>query len=182
MQALGLIFALIVWVAARSFSFAFILWFEAYYPAVAARVQTAYTDRGRRSVFIGLFNFIAWLLVAGLLLQTQVLALFGMAVLAALVAASIIGFAPAYRELGQRLTGHADRSEQRNVVYGFLCLEAAFLTPLVGQILLVGVLVRGLGAVISTMLASRRGEADDTPPIREDTSNSSVSSNADATT
>jgi len=178
MEALGLIVVLILWVAFRFASLALVMWFDAYYPDLASRIHATYTDRGRRCVLIGLFNLLAWPLVAALLISTQVLALFGLAVLTCLIGAAIIGYAPAYRELGDRLDGGSDRMRNRNLIRGFICLEAAFMTPLIGQAMAFGVLVRGLGAVVTTMLSSRRRES---PPSLADT-DSMPPSEADATT
>ena len=158
MEVLQLIALIIVCVVFRFAALALIVWFEAYYPDAADRMHAVYTDRGRRCVWLGLFNLVAWIFVAVLLISTKVLALFGLALFACLMCAAIIGFAPAYRELGQRLDGGADRSRTRNLFYGFVCLEAAFLTPFIGQLLAFGVLVRGLGAVIVALLAIRRGD------------------------
>ncbi len=178
MEALQLIALIIVVVVFRFAALALIVWYEAYYPDAAARIRTVYTDQGRRCVLLGLFNLVAWTFVAMLLISTKVLSLFGLALFAVLMGAGLIGFAPAYRELGQRLDGAADRSRTRNLLYGFLCLEAAFIIPFVGQLLAFGVLVRGLGAVITAMLAIRRG---DSPPAPVSVS-ASPSSEADATT
>lgn len=162
----------------RLISLAFILWFEAYYPNAATQIRETYVDRGRRCVLLGLFNLTAWILVALLLASTNVLALLGLALLMALGAAAIIGFAPAYHELGQQFEGSEHRSPIRSLVYGFACLEAIFLLPFIGQAMAFGVLVRGLGAVISTMLAMRRKDKQVDP----DPVDSSPSSEADATT
>ena len=167
MGAVAVLATVFFWIIIRIASLAMVMWFEAYYPNAADRVHTAYTDRGRRCVFVGLFNLFVWTLVSILLIETQVLALFGVAVLAGLVAASVISFAPAYRELGQRLDVSADRTRNRNLLYGFICLEAAFITPFAGQALAFGILVRGLGAFVTTMLAIRRGDAPASPSISE---------------
>lgn len=178
MEALQLIALIIVCVVFRFAALALIVWYEAYYSDAADRIRTVYTNQGRRCVLLGLFNLVAWTFVAMLLISTKVLALFGLALFACLIGAALISFAPAYRELGERLDGAADRSRTRNLFYGFLCLEAAFMTPFVGQLLAFGVLVRGLGAVVTAMLAIRRG---DTPPDPVGVA-PSPTSEADATT
>ncbi len=178
MEALQLIALIFLCVVFRFSSLALILWFEAYYPEAATRIHETYNERGRRCVFLGLFNLSAWTFVALLLIGTKVLSLFGLALLMCLGAASIIGFAPAYRELGQRFEGSENRPVFRSLIYGFVCLEAAFLVPFIGQALAFGVLVRGLGAVISTMLAMRRSDS----PTDPDPVDIAPSSEADATT
>jgi hypothetical protein len=163
MGAIAVLASIFLWIIFRFASLALVMWFEVYYPNAADRIHAAYTDRGRRCVFVGLFNLLVWALVAILLVETQALALLGFAVLAALIAASVIGFAPAYRELGQRIDTGDNQSRDRNLIYGFLCLEAAFITPFAGQALAFGVLVRSLGAFITTILAMRRDDSQAPP-------------------
>lgn len=160
MQAIGVIVALIVWAAIKTASLAFIFWFEAYYPEVFERIHVTYTERARRSVLLGLFNLAAWFLIAVLLINTQVFpfAVLGFVILACLIGAAVLGYAPAYRELGERLASDTESSRTRKLALGWLCLELAFLTPLIGQLLSFGVLVRGLGAVVAAALAARRNE------------------------
>lgn len=160
MQAVGFIAALIAWVVIKAASLAFIFWFDAYYPEVFERIHATYTRRARRSVLLGAFNLLAWLIVAALFFSTQVplFGLLGIGVLAVLVGAAVLGYSPAYRELGERLVGDNETSRARKLAIGGLCLELAFLTPLIGQIISFGVMVRGLGAVVAAVLAARRNE------------------------
>jgi MFS family permease len=159
----GLILILIIGLF-KGASLAFNIVFDTLYPAMSARIQSAYVERPRRCVLLGAVNLVAWVLVAILLFQTQVLALFGLVITAFIVGGAVLAYAPAYRGVAERLPGHEERGPIRGFVLGWLLIESAFLVPFIGWLASAAVLIRGFGAVVTALLASRRNEAHSESP------------------
>jgi len=99
-----------------------------------------------------------------LLVSTEVLALFGLALLLALGTMMVVGYGIAYRSLGLRLAmDPAAEKPLHSTLCGGAVAESAFCVPVIGQLLSLGVLFRGLGAVVITVL-TRQSKVQETEP------------------
>jgi len=133
------------------------VWYAATFPYAHSRMLAVYQKPGQRPFWIGVVNAVIGLLVGLLLLQTGILAFFGALVLFCLGAFSIAGYSLAYASLGARIFPPTETAVQtRHIFWGGLAAEAAFLIPVFGWVLALGMLFRGLGAVVSALLAGRR--------------------------
>jgi len=142
------------------------LWFNASCPQMAVRALDFYQGRARRCCLVGLINLVAGGLLALVLIGTGGLAFLGILLLLGMGVIKVLAFATVYRHVGARLFTEGDLPVLRRVLLGGLVAEAAFLTPILGQLLNVGLLVRGFGAVSLALLSARRNRmdtADQTP-------------------
>lgn len=141
------------------------LWFAAAYSRPYEHMCMVYQTQGSRCFFVGVIDAVAGLLLVILLMATKVLGLLGVLLFLALGAMVVAGYGVAYRNLGRRLVpDDVPDAQVRSIALGGVTMEAAFLVPVIGQILRMGVLFRGLGAVCITLLAwhgiSRDAETD----------------------
>ncbi len=137
------------------------LLFQATRPEAAERTARVYESKSKRCVLIGLVNLVGGLLLSGILVNIPKLWLFGVVLFLALVTFSILGFHAAYRNVGQRLREpEAPPAPIRDTIMGALVLEGAFLVPLIGQLLCLYVMLRGLGAVVIALISGRRNSAE----------------------
>ena len=133
------------------------LWVRAMYPQAAERILETYQRPGNRCFWVGFVNGVLGAFVAVTLMATGVLSPLGFLLAAGLLALIALGYGAAYRNLGLRLFPLVEvKSSALNLVAGGAVAEAAFLFPLLGQLLSLGVLFRGLGAAVLVMLAMRR--------------------------
>lgn len=152
-KALGFIAVLLACCAIKAGCVAMSIWLDKAAPAFAARALHAYQARGLRSFLLGAVNGIALLILFGAMANGMaVFKLIGLLILFTLIAAAMTGYMIAYHDIGRRLRGERDWSSTRTILIGGLTAEAAFLAPVIGQIFSIGVLFRGLGAVISALL------------------------------
>lgn len=154
-RALGIMAALLVLLAVKAGCVAMSVWLHQSAPAFTARAINAYRSRGLRCFVLGAANGLVLALVFAALVQVKALGLLALLVLFALVAAAMTGYMIAYHDMGQRLRGERDWSSARSILLGGLVTETAFMAPIVGQVFSLGVLFRGLGAVISALLSRR---------------------------
>lgn len=158
----GIIF---VWLVTRLGVIGMAVYFQATCPKASERMVTLYESRGMRCFFIGLLNAVLGFLLGLLLISTEVLGLLGLAVWTAVIALAAIGFGVVYASLARRMAAASGTAPSlKGVAKAGLVLEGAFLVPVVGKILLLGVAFRGLGAVVSTLLAWRRLERSGAAP------------------
>ncbi|HRI86981.1 MAG TPA: hypothetical protein PK869_01885 [Candidatus Hydrogenedentes bacterium] len=152
-KALGFIAFLLALLAVKSGCIAMSVLLEKLVPAFTARAVNAYKSRG--SFILGAVNGIvlAFLFVLLANSQLEALKLVGMVILLVLIAGIMTGYMIAYHDMGRRLRGDRDWSSTRTIFFGGVAAELAFMTPVLGQVLSVGVLFRGLGAVISAILS-----------------------------
>jgi len=131
------------------------IWFDRSYPALSGRMLKSYQTRSRRCFFLGFINVFGGVFLVLLLLNAGPWALLGIALGIALIGLAVLGYGIAYHELGLRLTD-SDRfpSETACILRGGLVAETAFMAPVLGQILSLSCLFRGLGAVAMTLLSS----------------------------
>lgn len=165
--SLGFIATVIAWLAVKAGGVAMAVWLDTAAPAFTARALHAYQARGKRCFALGVVNGAVLTLLFAVFVNAQIkpLGLVGIVILFATIAAALVGYMLAYHDLGQRLRGGRDWSAQRTLVFGGITSELAFMTPVIGQVFSIGVLFRGLGAVISAALSRRTmgGDASDAP-------------------
>ena len=161
-KALGFMAMLLACLAVKAGCVAMSVWFDKAAPAFTARAVYAYRTRGRRSFFLGAANGIVLALLFAVLVGSHVKALapVGMLVLLTTAAAAMTGYMIAYHDVGQRLRGDSNWPAVRTIVLGGITAEVAFMTPVIGQIFSIGVLFRGLGAVVSALLSRGATQSD----------------------
>ncbi len=153
--ALLIIGGLGAWTAIKAGCIGMALWFDATYPRAADRMTEAFQAAPRRCVVLGLVNAIGFAFIGIVLLQIPPLRLIGAIDFAWLAFAAVLSYGPAYRTLGDRLdAGRMDGPRFRTLLRGALVCEASYYAPLAGQLLSIGTMIRGLGAVMSTLLSS----------------------------
>ncbi len=163
-KALGFIAMLLAYLAVKAGCVAMSVWLDKAAPAFTARAVNAYQGRAMRCFVLGAVNgvVLAFLFVVLVNVKVKALGVLGILVLLATVAAVMTGYMIAYRDAGQRLRGESDWSATRTILLGGIMAELAFMAPIIGQVFSVGVLFRGLGAVISALL-SRGANVSDQP-------------------
>jgi len=158
--ALVLLVALVALVLVKAGFIGGGVWFTLLFPRLSGAALELYRERGKKCFFLGLLYVLVGALVAILLVATQALAIFGFALMLLLGAMVVAGYGVGYCSAGQRLAGPetvAQRPAPKTCFMGGLLAEATFLVPVLGQILSLGVLCRGVGAVGLAMLALRGG-------------------------
>ena len=130
------------------------IWFDRCYPTLSGRMLKTYQTRSRRCFFVGLINVFGGVFLVVLLLQLGPLALLGLALGICLIGLAVIGYGVAYHELGLHFTDtDSFPSETVCILRGGLVAETTFMAPILGQILSLSYLFRGLGAVTLTLLS-----------------------------
>ncbi|MCC6155533.1 MAG: hypothetical protein IT367_17320 [Candidatus Hydrogenedentes bacterium] len=164
-KALGFMAFLLGCLTVKAACIAMSVWLDVSAPAFTDRALTAYQSRGKRSFILGAINGLILLFLFIVLVNTQIkpLALLGILILFILIALVLTGYAVAYHDFGSRLRGDRDWSAMRATILGGTVAELMFLTPVVGQIFSLGVLFRGLGAVVTALL-SRGAVRNDSNP------------------
>ena len=154
-KALGFMAMLLACLSVKAGCVAMSIWLDKVAPAFTARALNAYQKRGMRSFALGAVNGIVWvfLFVVAVNAQIKPLAMVGILVLLGTVVSVLFGYMIAYHDVGQRLRGDRDWSSTRTILFGGITTELAFFAPIIGQVFSLGVLFRGLGAVISALLS-----------------------------
>lgn len=156
---------LVAWVMIKAGFIAFAVWFEANHPEATQEMVDLYRDKGGKCALVGVIDLVAGLILVLLLLATEVLGILGVLLFVALVALAAIGYAVAYLNFGQRLAANgAVDSQTRAMVRGGVAAETAFLVPILGQLLSLGMLLRGMGAAALVIIAHRRAHTPAPPP------------------
>lgn len=166
LEAMGLqagstagILLVLVLLLAKAGCVAMSLWLYARSPEFGVRALSRYENHGRRCVIVGFVNGFVGLILAVLMVKSQVLALPGLLLLLLLGYAGVYAYGVVYRHLGLRLRNASERVGHvtpRVHCQGGLAAEAAFCVPILGQILALFALFKGLGAVILALLSSRQ--------------------------
>ena len=161
-KALGFMAFLLGCLTIKAACIAMSVWLNVSAPAFTARALSAYQARGKRCFILGVINGLVLVFLFIVLVNTQikVLALLGILILLFTIALVLTGYMIAYHDFGARLRGERDWSALRATILGGVVAELAFLTPVVGQVFSLGVLFRGLGAVVTALLS--RGTATST--------------------
>lgn len=162
-KALGFMAFLLGCLTVKAACVAMSVWLDVSAPAFTDRALAAYQSRGKRCFVLGAMNGIILVFLFVVLVNTQVkaLALVGILILLLTIALVLTGYMVAYHDFGSRLRGERDWSAMRATILGGTVAELMFLTPVVGQIFSLGVLFRGLGAVVTALLS--RGSARSAP-------------------
>ncbi len=157
-KALGFMAFLLGCLTVKAACIAMSVWLDVSAPAFTARALNAYRSRGKRCFLLGAVNGLILVFLFAVLVNTQikVLAFIGVLVLLTLIALVLTGYMIAYHDFGARLRGERNWSAMRATVIGGTGAELAFMTPVIGQLLSIGVLFRGVGAVISALLSRRK--------------------------
>jgi hypothetical protein len=159
--AVGLLCALL---AIKAGFIGMAVWFHAWWPHAGERVHQMYQWRGAKCFWLGAINTVVGLFVAALMIASGTLTLIGLLLITALLALATTGYAAAYLNLGLQLISPAgSQSKVRTVVLGGIVTELSFLVPVLGQILSLGVLFRGLGAAVLALMAWRRDTRQTAP-------------------
>ena len=123
-----------------------------------AHEQYTKTKKGTRLLIIvlGLLNGVAIPFIALLLISTEVLALPGLLVLLVYLWMALLSYTVIYRSIGLKVLEDTDsNSEFRITLIGGLIAEAAFFTPVLGQLYSIALFIRSLGAIVLTVMKRR---------------------------
>ena len=155
--ALGVLAFLSAWIVLKVGFVGMAVLFDAVCPEASARMVQRYQAKGKRPFFVGVLNLVVGVILALLLIASQALALLGLILLGALVVLIVIGYGVAYHNLGVRLVPpDMPGTRAKTVLLGGILAESAFFAPVLGQLLSLGMLFRGLGAVVPVLLSGRR--------------------------
>ncbi|MBI4556276.1 MAG: hypothetical protein HY706_01715 [Candidatus Hydrogenedentes bacterium] len=155
-KALALVALLALGLAVKTGFVGMSMWLNLAFPDFIQRALNGYRTRPRRSFFLGTVNGVALVFLGLILFATKVLGLLGLLVWAGLVALIVAAFSVGYCDLGLRLQGRTSAQVgATTLLIGGAAAEAAFLAPVLGQVFALIVMLRGLGAVVSALLARR---------------------------
>lgn len=156
-DALGLLAFFAALLIYKAGSIGFALWIHTVAPDLAERVQDKFHEHKHRAFFLGLINTLTYVFIMMLLFSRPPLGLLGLIMLFFLAAGLLIGFAAAYHDLGLRMRALAPgESVHKIVALGGFTLEAAFLAPVVGQVMATYIGLRGVGALILVLLSRKQ--------------------------
>ncbi|PCJ65437.1 MAG: hypothetical protein COA73_02455 [Candidatus Hydrogenedentota bacterium] len=127
-------------------------------PGFIKRVSERYrTKPNRLMLLLGLINSIAIPFIAVLLISTEVLALPGILLLLLYLWLALVCYTVVYREIGSNLFEEfASNKEVKITLYGGLIAEAAFFTPVLGQILSLALFIKSMGAITMVLLTRKK--------------------------
>ncbi len=127
-------------------------------PGFIERASEHYRKKPRRWVILlGIMNGVAIPFISILLIRTEVLALPGILLLLSYLWLALLGYTVVYREIGSNLFEDlGGNREVKITLYGGMVAEAAFLTPVLGQLYSIGLFIKSLGAVTLAILGRRR--------------------------
>lgn len=128
-------------------------------PEFIERAGEHYRKKPRRLVILlGLINGAAFPFISILLISTEVLALPGLLMLLLYLWLALLSYTVVYRAIGSDLFDDFGANREVKVtLWGGMIAEAAFFTPVLGQILSLVLFIRSLGAVTMTILGRGRG-------------------------
>ena len=165
---LAVVALLLVWLVAKAGFIGASAWLAISHPELLAQTQQVYRNQRGRCYLFGVINGGLTILIILVLLSNEVLALLGIILIASLLGALVVAYATGYADLGQSLRRPGvEHTLLRNVIDGGVIAETAFFTPVVGQILSILMLFRGLGAVVIAMLARRRATRHASAPLAD---------------
>jgi len=166
---LGVLALLAVWVVLKIGFVGLAVFVDATRPELSARMLHVYRTPGKRPFIVGVLNVVGGGFLILLLLSTGVLGILGLLCLACLVTLAVIGYGAAYHSLGLRVAPVAAKeSRTKAIVLGGLVAESAFFVPLVGQVLSLATLFRGLGSVVLALSARHNAvSVQEIPPSPE---------------
>jgi hypothetical protein len=159
-RALAILALLALWFVVKIGCIGAAYWFEMTYPATAQRIFDIYRERPRKCFLVGIVNLALGLFIVAVLLGTEVLALLGLLLFAAIVAIAVLAYLPAYRNMAERMdsaNAAPPISPSARILQSAVAAEAVFMAPALGQALSAGSLIRGFGAVLLAWLTGMRG-------------------------
>ncbi|MBI2432983.1 MAG: hypothetical protein HYV26_08940 [Candidatus Hydrogenedentes bacterium] len=151
-RVLAIVPFLIMTLWGKAGSVALVIWADALWPSRAERVHSLYARHPRRCVLTGLVNATLMVFIGIALISTKVLGLLGLLVLGLLIVLIVLGYGCAYESFGRHIAAATPMPRWKMLLCGGLLAELAFLAPVIGQLFSLGVLFRGLGAVILALL------------------------------
>ena len=135
------------------------IWLTASRPEKARRIYAVYNERPWRCGLIGLVNTFVFALIGLLLLNAGPLALLGLLILATVIYFHLWGWTATYRSIAVTMNAEgAEDGTPRSIALGGIVAELMFLVPFIGQVLHFGMTMRGMGAVVLTVLSRKREE------------------------
>lgn len=141
------------------------VWFHSAHPRVSEEMTGVFETRRWKCFILGLINAFGGGLLIIVLLQAGILAPVGLLLFAVLLTLAVLGFGAAYQSLGMRLAPPPPADTRtKAIIVGGVAVESAFLVPVIGQLLAVWVMFRGLGAIAIAIRATRRRPAAETAP------------------
>lgn len=136
------------------------LWFAIVRPEFCERIYRVYTAHPVRSGIIGAINTAVGLFAVLVMLQIKPLGLLAILLFGGICAVHLWGRIGAYRLTADRLAGAPETPLDHGAwLRAAAVTELAFLVPLVGQILYLGVTLRAAGAFVLAALG--RGKPDE---------------------
>lgn len=127
-------------------------------PSFIERASEHYRKKPRRFVIlVGCMNGIVIPFISILLISTEVLALPGLLLLVCYLGLALLAYTVVYREMGAKLFEDVGANREVKITfYGGMVAEAAFLTPVYGQLYSIALFARSLGAVTLAILGRKR--------------------------
>ncbi|MCC6486359.1 MAG: hypothetical protein IT364_02575 [Candidatus Hydrogenedentes bacterium] len=154
---------LVVLAVTKLASLAAALWLDGRFPEMSDAMLQAFLESRGRCILAGAVNLLFGIPIALALLQIRPLALFGLILLVSIYVLGFVAYVVTYRAVGRIAQFHpAWDTRTGSLVSGAIVAEAAFLVPVLGQLLSIASLVRGFGAVTTTLVSRRR--RNQTPP------------------
>lgn len=141
------------------------IWLCTTWPERSEHIATAYRERPWRCLLIGLANTVVLVFIGLLLTSVEPLALIGLLLLAFVACLHLWGRSAAYRRMATKLGEPDDGGLPRALVMGGVVTELMFLLPVIGQVLYLGTTLRGMGAVVVTLVARGTGSGEGVPPL-----------------
>lgn len=129
------------------------VWFTSTYGKLADAMRQCYTAHAVRCVVVGVFDLVAAFVVFAILSKMGPLAVLGVLFALLVLSLAAIGMGIAFWDIGLRVTRSDDASNSsRAILLGGGITAAAFLAPVLGQVLFCATVCRGLGAAVLTLL------------------------------
>jgi len=129
-------------------------------PALFCKGRTILAASPVKSFFVGLVNFILAWIIGVALIKTKVAGILGVLLLIALWLVLVVSRTLVYHALGTRLTGEVsgpeDAPSPRALCVGGIAIELGFLTPIVGWLAEVIVVLATTGALILAAISRER--------------------------
>lgn len=139
-------------------------------PKPFPRMLELYRTRPWKCFFIGLLNVVGLVVLALLLISTEILALPGLLVLTCVWGLVVVGRGIVYRDLGERWSRNSDSPNlSREIVTGGIVAELSFMVPVVGALFSLACSLRGVGAVTTSILARGVASVESSQPTGQST-------------
>ncbi len=132
------------------------LWLDSRYPELSDAMLQTYRNDPMRCLVVGLANVLMGVLLAIVLLNTKILALFGLALLLAVYVMGFVGYTVGYRSAGTTIPLSSWGTRTGEILLGGVVAESTFLIPILGQLLSLVTLLRGFGAVTLAIIARKK--------------------------